>query len=305
MPLPWFLRPGSRKRPSALVLGGGGARGLAHVGVLQVMEEHGCTPDMIVGTSIGAVIGAMYAQHARIETVREKLQDFFASSFFESVGLDTFYRRNETSLFPVFEEWIQGLRMRLSATRTLTHEGMIPAAILREGLEMLLDDTAIEDCRIPYACVAVDLRSGEPRTLRSGSIRDAVAASSSIPGIIAPTVIDGRSLVDGAVTSATPALEARAMGARTVVIIDVSRDLNSMRTPKVGFEIMQRAGDIAATRCNERHLEDADHVLRPEVRDYHWARFDKAETLIGAGAQTAQEHRRMLCSVFSKRRDDT
>ncbi len=304
MPLPWFLRPGSRKRPAALVLGGGGARGLAHVGVLQVMEEHGCMPDMIVGTSIGAVIGAMYAQHADIGTVRSRLNEFLSSSFFESVGLDTFYRRHETSLFPVIEDWIQGLRLRLSVTRTLTHEGMIPAAILREGLEMLLDDADISDCRIPFASVAVDLRSGETRTLRSGSIRDAVAASSSIPGIIAPAVIDGHSLVDGAVTSATPALEAREMGARTVVIIDVSRDMNSVRTPKVGFEIMQRAGDIAAARCNERQLEVADHVLRPEVREYHWARFDQAETLIGAGAQTAQEHRRMLCSVFSNRRDE-
>lgn len=305
MPFPWFLRPGSRKRPAALVLGGGGARGLAHVGVLQVMEENGCIPDLIVGSSIGAVIGAMYAQHGRIEQVRSRLQDFLSSSFFESVALDTFYRRDETSLFPVIEEWIQGLRMRLSATRTLTHEGMIPAAILREGLEMLLDDMDIRDCRIPYACVAVDLRSGETRTLRSGSIRDAVAASSSIPGIIAPAVIDGRSLVDGAVTSATPSLEARAAGARTVVVIDVSRDMNSVRAPKIGFEIMQRAGDIAAARCNERQFENADHVLRPPVRDYHWARFDQSEALIDAGTQAARDHRRLLCSVFSKRSDDT
>lgn len=300
MPVPWFLRTGFRKGPAALALGGGGARGLAHVGVLRVMEEEGGLPDLIVGTSIGAVIGGMYAQQPDINALQDRLLDFLQSPFFKSVGLEAFHHQQDSALFPLLEEWIQGIRMRLTATRALTHEGMVPARVLREGIDMLLDDTDIADCRVPFACVAVDLHSGETRTLRRGSIRQAVAASSSIPGIIAPTVIDGRLLVDGAVTSAIPVLEARDLGARTVVAVDVGKSPADETSPKVGFEIMQRAGEIAASRCNEQQIASADLLLRPTVRDYHWARFDLADSLIAAGTKAAQPHVRRLRAVFHK-----
>jgi len=299
MPIPWLFRSKRRRRPAALVLGGGGARGLAHVGVLHVLEELDRRPDLIVGSSIGAVIGAMYAQDPDIHRLRRRLEEFLDSSFFASVGLDAFRRQHENGLFPLIDEWIQGIRMRLSATRALTHEGMIPARVLREGLEMLLEDGDVSACRIPYVCVAVDLLSGETRLLRDGGIREAVAASCSIPGVIAPAVIDGRPLVDGAVTSATPVLEARTAGARTVVVVDVSKDLSDHTAPKVGFEIMQRAGDIAAARCNRTHLEHADHILRPAVHKYHWARFDLAAQFIETGIECARSHENSLRSVFS------
>jgi NTE family protein len=125
-----------------------------------------------------------------------------------------------------------------------------------------------------------------------------VAASSSIPGVIAPAVVEGRPLVDGAVTSGTPVLEAREAGARVVIVVDVSKAPSEGTAPKVGFEIMQRAGDIAAARCNRAQLDRADHILRPEVQCYHWARFDMAAKLIEAGADCARRHEKLLRSVF-------
>jgi NTE family protein len=269
------------------VLGGGGARGLAHIGLLEVLDEHHLRPDMVVGTSIGAIVGAMYAQAGDGSGLRTRMMEFLHGEFFTSMELQAFYRKRHSELFPFIEEWMREIRMRLQMTRVLTQRGIIPREILTTGLGMLIDDREIEDFPIPFACVAMDALAGEVRILRKGSAVHAVAASSSIPGIIEAENGTDCYLIDGAVTAATPVREAAALGARTTIAVDVSPDIEWERLPEAAYEVMIRAGDIAAAYCNREQLSDADLVLRPAVGHLHWAQFDDAESIIEAGRSEA------------------
>lgn len=299
MPLPWFLFPGRRRRPAALVLGGGGARGLAHIGLLEVLDAHHLRPDMIVGTSIGAIIGAMYAQRGNSEGLRSRMMDFLRGDFFTSMELQAFSRRQHSELIPFIEEWMREIRLRLQLTRVLTRPGVIPRSLLTTGLEMLIDDGAIDDFALPFACVAMDVLSGDVRILQSGRALSAVAASSSIPGIIEAEDGEHGYLIDGAVTAGTPVREARAIGARSTVAVDVSADLGQKMLPEAAYEVMIRAGDIAAAHCNQRQLEDADLALRPAVGHIHWAQFDEAESIINAGRSEALRQLSRLRTFFA------
>jgi NTE family protein len=298
----WLRSLIGRKRPVALVLGGGGARGLAHIGVLETLDTAGLRPDLIVGTSIGAVIGAMYAQSGSSSGLRQRMQTFLASDFFRSVGVESFYTERNNDLLSLIDKWLQEIRLRFQLTRALTQRGVMPRSVLSEGIRMLVDDGRIEDCAIPFACVAVELLSGESRTFSNGDLIEAVTASSSIPGIIeAVSGADGV-LVDGAVTSTTPVNEARALGARTVVAVDIHHDLRTEEIPSAGYEVMFRVGDIASAHCDRLQLEGADLVLRPRVGHVHWAQFDQVDTLCDAGSSIAEEHMSLLHAFLPKTR---
>ncbi|MDT8323495.1 MAG: patatin-like phospholipase family protein [Bacteroidota bacterium] len=300
MPLPRFLFPSSRRRPVALVLGGGGARGLAHIGLLQVLDDHELRPDMIVGTSIGAIVGAMYAQAGNSAGLQARMTDFLRGEFFTSMELEAFYRKRHSDLFPFIEEWMREIRLRLQLTRVLTQRGVIPRSVLTTGLGMLIDDDSIENFALPFACVAMDARSGEVRILRKGSAVGAVAASSSIPGIIEVEDLGTGYLIDGAVTAATPVREAREIGARSTVAVDVSPALLRDSLPDAAYEVMIRAGDIATAHCNRQQLEDADLVLRPAVGHLHWAQFDDVDSIIEAGRSEALQQLSRLRRFLAK-----
>lgn len=182
-------------RPSiALALGGGIARGFAHIGVLRTLEKHGIEPDIVVGTSIGAVVGACYA-----------------------------YGR-----LPAFEEWARGLTARgvlgyLDVS--LGGSGLIGGDRLAARLEQTLGDTRIEDLPKRYACIATELGTGHEIWLTHGRVVDAARASYALPGIFTPVRLGGRWLVDGALVNPVPVSAARSLGARLVIAVNLNSDL--------------------------------------------------------------------------------
>lgn len=185
----------SPPRPSVgLALGGGAARGFAHIGVLQVLAKHGIEPDIIVGTSIGAVVGACYA-HGKL---------------------------------PEVETWARGLTTRgvlgyLDVS--LGGSGLIGGDRLATRLEDTLGDTLIEDMPKRYACIATELGTGHEIWLTHGRTVDAVRASYALPGIFTPVRLGGRWLVDGALVNPVPVSAARALGARLVIAVNLNTDL--------------------------------------------------------------------------------
>ena len=182
------------KRPSiALALGGGAARGFAHIGVLRTLVAHGITPDIIVGTSIGAVSGGCFAGGV----------------------LDT------------LEEWARSLTVRgvlgyLDVS--LSGSGLIGGNRLASRLETALAKTLIENLPIRFAAVACEVRTGHEIWLTHGRVVDALRASYALPGIFAPVRIGGRWLVDGALVNPVPVSVARALGARVVVAVNLNAD---------------------------------------------------------------------------------
>lgn len=197
-----------------LVLGSGGARGLAHIGVAQVLAERKLTPDVIVGTSIGSIVGAAIAAGTmdRIECFAEEIDIARAAGLFFEFGMH--------------------------------RDGFIKGTRVMKCLAKLLPDCDIRDLPIRFAAVATDIATGEPVVFDKGSLLSAIRASISIPGVFTPVKIGSRQLVDGGVSSPVPIGTARSMGAETVIAVNVD---NSGCCPyrSVPGNGMQKAADKA------------------------------------------------------------
>ena len=184
-----------RPRPSiGLALGGGIARGFVHIGVLQVLAKHGIEPDVVVGTSIGAVVGACHA----------------------------------AGKLDVFDQWARGLTTRgvlgyLDVS--LGGSGLIAGNRLAERLEETFGDTLIEDLPKRCACIATELGTGHEIWLTRGRVVDAARASYALPGLFTPVRLGGRWLVDGALVNPVPVSAARALGARLVIAVNLNSDM--------------------------------------------------------------------------------
>ena len=189
----------TRKLRVGLALGAGSARGWAHVGVIRVLEQAGIRPDMVCGTSIGALVGAAYAA--------DELENF--------------------------EKWLRGLGIKevLSLMDVRMNGGMIKGERLMEFFRRSFIDRPIEELTIPFAAVATALHSGTEVWLREGSTIEAVRASIALPGLFMPVVYDGRVLVDGALVNPVPVSLARAMGADIVIAVDLNSSRLGRRFP--------------------------------------------------------------------------
>ena len=179
------------ERRIGLTLSSGGARGAAHVGVLKVLAENGIEPDVIVGSSMGAQVGGIYACGVGLD----ELEALWRSSSFGHV-----FR----TLFP-----------------TIPWSGWSSGNGVTRFLEKLIGDPRIEDLPTTYAAVATDLRSGQPLQILSGSLVEAIRASVSVPGLFKPVWLDGHLLIDGGVTNPMPVDVTRQLGAEVVIGVDV------------------------------------------------------------------------------------
>lgn len=282
-----------------LALGGGGARGLAHVGVLKVLETEQIPIDIITGTSMGAIIGAMYAQHPGVEALIEKLETFFNSQDYESLGLKFIVPKNEQN--PSFlNQLVKGVTQRIVINIAHSRTGVIKTERLSEAVALLIDDGDIEDTRIPFACAATDLNSGETVLLREGNIREAVTISSSIPGFIAPHKRDGRYLTDGGVTAPIPIEQTRQMGADIVIGVSVdANQMNPLDEPHV-LDIISRADQVRGKLLTRYLLSQADVALHPPIGAVHWSELLRYREFIEAGVQETREKLPQIRNILRK-----
>ena len=188
------LRPAMTRPTIGLALGGGAARGFAHIGVMRTLAAHGIVPDVIVGTSIGAVVGGCYAARQ----------------------LD------------ILESWARGLNVRSVLSYldiSLSGSGLIRGGHLAKQLEVALTDSRIDDLPIRFAAIATEFNTGHEIWLTRGRLVEALRASYALPGIFSPVLIGGRWLVDGALVNPVPVSAARALGARLVIAVNLNSDL--------------------------------------------------------------------------------
>ncbi|MEO8037282.1 MAG: patatin-like phospholipase family protein [Betaproteobacteria bacterium] len=237
----------------ALVLGGGAARGFAHVGVIKMLEAQGVTPDIVVGTSAGSVVAVLYAAG-------------FDGFELQRLALDL----DEKSV----SDWI------------VPNRGFLRGESLQNYVNGVVKNRLLEQLDREVGVVATDLKSGEEIVFRRGNAGMAVRASSSIPGVFQPVTINGREYVDGGLTSPVPVRAARNMGADLVVAVDISKDpLASNLTGTLDvllqtFLIMGRA--IAA-----QELLGADVVIAPDTHEMRAASFESRNIAILEGEKAA------------------
>lgn len=272
----------------ALALGGGGARGIAHIGVLKVLEDEGIKPDLIVGTSMGAIIGGMYAQLVDARAVEEKALNYIDRFTKEQRWMNMLNHHkkgNDKSLLAELSEYVQ---KRYIGFKALTNISIEPKESLYDPLKSILIDNAIEDCDIPFAAVSLDLISGETIVLRKGSVINAVYASSAIEGIFPPLKLNGGLLGDGAPVNITPVEVAKLLESKYVIAVDVHHRMQKMEKFSNGLEVIFRADNVGLNRLRQIELSNADVVIGPKVGSIYWADFNKARECIKRGEQAAK-----------------
>ena len=274
-----------------LALGGGGARGLAHLGVIKVLNEHGIKPDLIVGTSIGAIIGAMLASVGTVETVLERVVAYFNCECFKKIQFDTFNDENGQARHDgLFDALSHVIRRKIFFNISLNrHQSYVGLEDYQENINALIDDIDIRDTLIPLAVVCTDIHAGEAALLTKGPLREAVAASAAIPGIFPPIDFEGRTLVDGGWVDQLPAGPCRKLGADLVIGVDVARELEQDYSLETGLDIIRRTNSITRSILSSLQSREADILIAPEVGSLSWVRFDCTDECIKLGETAARE----------------
>ncbi len=282
----WLRDHFGNTKGKILALGGGGARGLAHVGVIKALEERGWQPDLITGTSMGAIIGALYAQTADAAKVEHIMAKVIASDAFKDFGLSHVVSNAQRGS-RAESDWSTHIR-RLHTIAHLSHsQSIFKDNSLLEMMRKTFGNITFDDLKIPFVAVATDLHSGEDIELRSGDIAKAVTASSSIPGVFSPVPWGNMLLVDGCVTKNIPIPEEAETKGWEVLAVSVPRTLHNAGPFYHAVDILARAEMITQYHLNQGYLDLAEGVIEPEVNHIHWADFSKADELVAEGYRAA------------------
>ena len=251
------------RKKVGLALGGGAARGLAHIGVLEVLEKEGIPIDMIAGTSMGAIVGAFYAYGKNLPLMHEMAVELGKK------------------------------RLGLFTDLTIPRTGILSWRKVEKQLASHIGKTQFKELQIPFACVAVDIDTGEEVILKEGEIWHAIRASASIPVILPLTDIGGQHLVDGGILNPVPVGLARSMGADIVIAVNVisppavpSQPLP--HHPHTIVSIMLKTVYIFNSKVIESSLATADIVIQADTEAIGYTDFHKAADCIKRGSAATQ-----------------
>ncbi|NND15628.1 MAG: patatin, partial [Eudoraea sp.] len=269
-----------------VVLSGGGAKGLAHIGALKVIEEAGIKVDYIGGTSMGAIIGALYASgYSAVE-----LDSMFMETDFPELIQDdfprsakSFYEKDDTERYALtipFNDFKIAFPQALSGGQKIYNQ-------LVKLLYHVKDTEDFSELPIPFLCIATNIETGEEILLNQGFLPEAIMASGTFPSLFEPTVVDGQILIDGGVLNNYPVEEVRAMGADIMIGVDVQHGLRQR-------ESLESASDILLQINNFRTVKDmsvksamTDIYIKPDMDDFTVIDFDQKETIINKGIEAA------------------
>ncbi len=287
-----------------LALGGGGARGLAHIGVLKVLESEGVNIHMISGTSFGSIVGAMYAQNPSIDEIKARVLVFLKSEAFRRTKIffiKRHYEEKKTKSFMTnLKTYLQkGIFWGISLQRT----SFISEEVFLSQMGLLLEDRMIEDSRIPFIAVATDLVNGCEVVLSEGSVRRAVAASCAIPGVLPPIHVNGAQLIDGGWVNQVPVEPLEARGIDFVIAVNISEE--TTETPEMfdsGLDVVLRANEITRCVLSNRQLSGVDFSIRPEIGHIHWSDFWRFEEAIQKGEEAARAAIKPLKQLLWRKR---
>jgi NTE family protein len=290
--------PASQKRPKiGLALSGGGARGFAHIGVLKWFEEHRIPVDYLAGTSMGGLVGGMYA----IGKSPQEMQDLVGSLDWDELlrGSPSFqqlsYRRKEDRLFipgPV----ILGLRRGVSLP-TGINAGMEIGLVL-DRLALPYDSVgSFDDLPIPFRCVATDMVAAEPVILKDGSLARALRATMAIPGMFTLVEIGGKTLADGGILNNIPTDVVKQMGADIVIAVDIGTPLGDKEALNSLFGVIRQTSAVATMENVRRNLRLADLLISPDLEKYTLLDFNSNAAIIELGYKGAEQKALLLKSL--------
>lgn len=271
-----------------LALSGGGAKGCAHVGVLRQLEKMHIPVDYVAGTSMGAVVGSLYASGMSPDEIEKEIEaiDWEAvltdATEFEKL---TYRRKFEEIRYPSTVE--VGIQKGKIAMPAGIRTGQKLSFLLASYLLPHLDERDFSKLPIPYAAVAADLETGDPVVLKSGDLAEAVRASMSIPGAFTPVTWGDRILVDGGVTMNVPVAVVRDMGADIVIAVDIAAQLAGREKLNSTTAVLGQLSTFLTRKNMEAQLATADLVLSPDIRGFSTFDFGKADEIVKRGDDEA------------------
>jgi NTE family protein len=246
-----------RKVKIALVLGGGAARGFAHIGVIKALEAQGIVPDIVVGTSAGSVVGSLYAYG-------------YNGFQLQKIALEM----DEATISDWAMPWFSN------------SPGMLKGEALQAYVNKAIHNTPLEKLKIPFGCVATDLKNGQPILFRRGNTGLAVRASSAVPSVFQPVVISGHTYVDGGLVAPVPVKFAKDMGAEFVIAVNISSATEGQKTAS-SLDVLMQTFTIMGQRLNQFELKEADIVITPSLGTMGSSDFNGRNLAILAGEQAA------------------
>ncbi|WP_296944804.1 patatin-like phospholipase family protein [uncultured Massilia sp.] len=246
-----------RKVRIGLALGGGAARGFAHIGVIKALEAQGIHPDIVVGTSAGSVVGALYASG----------HDGFA---LQKIAMELDEATISDWAVPFFGK----------------STGVLKGDALQAYVNKVVRNQPMEKLKIPFGAVATDLKTGQPILFRRGNTGMAVRASSSVPGVFQPVSIGGRTYVDGGLVAPVPVRFAKEMGAEFIIAVNISSATEAQAIAS-NVDVLMQTFTIMGQRLNQFELKDADVVITPSLGAMGSADFNGRNLAVLAGEQAA------------------
>ncbi len=276
-----------KKRPKiGLVLSGGGAKGFAHIGVLKVLEEAGIKIDYIGGTSMGSVIGGLYASGYNAS----QIDSIFKRTNFDELINDyiprsskNFYGKKNDELYAIvlpFSNFRVGIPEALS-------KGMYNYNLLSSLTRNVRHVRDFNKLPTPFLCIGTNIETGEEVLLNKGNLVQAMMASAAFPSLFTPVEIDGNLLVDGGVVNNYPIKEVRNLGADIIIGVDVQDDLMKRKNLKNATRILVQITNLQSIDKMKSKIKDTDVYIKPDIRDFGVISFDRGEEIIRKGEEAA------------------
>ena len=290
------------KRPRiGLVLSGGGARGMAHVGVLQVLHDNHIPVDVISGTSMGSIVGGFYASGLTVDEVNTLMLTLpWSEAFRDSKGRDQKPMRRKQEDF----EQLIDYQLILKDGKIVLPKGVLYGQnwmlMLRASLAHAAEDRSFDELPIPFRTVATDLVNGEEVVLSEGDLAIAIRASMAFPGALEPVKLNGRLLVDGGVVNNIPTSLAKAMGADVLIVVNIGTPLKKRKELESFLSVTGQTSNIMGIKQQEeslRQLSSQDILITPDLGDSSIFSFDQTEALIKAGKEATEASLKKLSTL--------
>lgn len=278
--------PTNNKKKIGLVLSGGGAKGLAHIGVLKVIEAAGIKIDYIGGTSMGAVIGGLYASGYSVQQIDSIFKatnfDYLIQDFIPRTSKNFYEKRND-ELYAISLPF-QNLKIGIPAGLS---KGMYNYNLLARLLHPVRHVRDFNQLKIPFLCIATDIETGKQVLLDKGYLPQAIHASTAFPSLFAPVEIDGKLLIDGGVVNNYPIEEIRKLGADIIIGVDVQEDLKDKSALVDATKIVVQITNLQMIEGMKKKIGQTDIYIKPEVDNYGIISFDERATIIKKGEEVA------------------
>ena len=282
------VRKDKKNQGIGLALGGGGARGFAHLGVLQVLAEKKIPIKAISGCSMGSIVGGLYAYYQDVSKVKAFLLSMIKKPAFKDLNLDLFSSSKKKIKRNFALDFNRYIQRYYNYYKTIKN----PSMISKEVIDKILEDfpkVRIEDLPIPFIANATDLISGQEFILKKGNLKNAIRASSSIPAIFPPVKRKNLLLVDGGVTDLIPIRPLKVRYNFPVIGIDVESSIFGNGFFPNGLQILWRVQEIQFHHLAYERKKEADMIIHPNVQNYTWADVDLMDKFIAEGRKATLE----------------